>query len=112
MKIVAEPVPLAEWKTMAASRFGNVIKAVVDVERGIMAVDGELHADEEALLLENGSRQDNLWGINIYPDLQGSDRVEFDSIINLRPSRGNPSRSVENEQIRMRILRIVEELIR
>lgn len=105
-------MPLAEWKIMAASRFGNLIKAVVDVERGVMAVDGELHADEEALLLENGSRQDNLWGINIYPDLQGSERVEFDSIINLRPSRGNLSRNVEDGEVRMRILRIVEELIR
>lgn len=111
MKIVFEPMPLAEWKTMAASRFGNVIKAVVDVERGIMAVDGELHADEEALLLENGSRQDCLWGINIYPEMQGSGRVEFDSIINLRPSRGNLSRSVEDEAVRKRILSIVEGLM-
>jgi len=104
-------MPLAEWKTMAASRFGNVIKAVVDVERGIMAVDGELQADEEALLLQDGSRQDCLWGINICPEMQGSDRIEFDSIINLRPPRGNLSPSVEDEAVRKRILSIVGELM-
>jgi len=104
-------MPLAEWKTMAASRFGNVTKAVVDVERGIMTVDGELQADEEALLLQDGSRQDCLWGINICPEMQGSDRIEFDSIINLRPPRGNLSPSVEDEAVRKRILSIVGELM-
>lgn len=97
---------------MAESRFGNLVKAVVDVERKIMAVDGELHADEEALLLENGSRQENLWGINIYPELDGPDRVEFDSIINIRPSQGNRSRGVEDPAIREKITQIVNNLVK
>lgn len=91
--------------------FGNLVKAVVDVEKGIMAVDGELHADEEALLLENGSAQKNLWGINIYPDLTGDDFIEFDSMINLRPSQGNRSRSVEDKEIQKEIIKIVNSLI-
>lgn len=96
---------------MAHEGFGELVKAVVDVERGIMAVDGELHADEEALLLDQGSAQNDLWGINIYPELSGSDRVEFDSMFNIRPARGNRSRSVDDPAIRERILRIVDALV-
>ncbi len=97
---------------MAEGRFGNLVKAVVDVERKIMAVDGELHADEEALLLENGSLQENLWGINIYPDLEGPERIEFDSVINIRPSQGNRSRGVDDPVIRERIVQAVTGLLK
>jgi len=89
-----------------------MVKAVVDVERRIMAVDGELHADEEAILLENGSRQENLWGINIYPELEGSDRIEFDSVINIRPSQGNRSRGVDNTIVREKIVQVVAGLMK
>lgn len=97
---------------MAEGRFGNLVKAVVDVERKIMAVDGELHADEEALLLENGSLQENLWGINIYPELEDPERIEFDSVINIRPSQGNRSRGVDDPVIRERIVQAVTGLLK
>ena len=97
---------------MAEGRFGNLVKAVVDVERKIMALDGELHADEEALLLENGSLQENLWGINIYPELEGPERIEFDSVINIRPSQGNRSRGVDDSMIRERIVQAVTGLMK
>lgn len=96
---------------MTEKMFGNLVKAVVDVEREIMAVDAELHADEEQLLLENGSKQENLWGINIYPEIKDDNWIEFDSMINLRPSRGNRSRGVENEEIRKKIIAIISKLI-
>lgn len=112
MRIVESPITLDELKTMAEGLFGNLVKAVVDVERRIMAVDGELHADEEALLLESGSRQESLWGINIYPELEGPDRIEFDSMINIRPSQGNRSRGVDDPQVRERIIRIVAGLMK
>ncbi|MBN2318245.1 MAG: hypothetical protein JXR49_04175 [Acidobacteria bacterium] len=96
---------------MAAAMFGDMVKAVVDVGREIMAVDAELHADEETLLLEKGSNQYDLWGINLYPELEGEDFVEFSSMINLRPSQGNRSRGVENPAIRDRILKIVNSLV-
>jgi hypothetical protein len=98
---------------MAQNMFGNMVKAVVDVEREVMALDAELHADEEAALLEDSSRQENLWGINIYPELARNDPnfVEFDSMINLRPSQGNRSRGVENAETREKILSIVEKLV-
>ena len=111
MKIVDSPFPLRELERMAKNGFGNLVKAVVDVERGVMTVDGELHADEEALLLEHGSEQRHLWGINIYPDLPQNEWIEFDSMINIRPSQGNRSRGVDDPVIREAIFRVVDELI-
>jgi hypothetical protein len=67
-RIVTQPISRGELRELAKSRFGDMVKAVVDVTRGVMAVSGELHSDEEALLLEDGSRQSDLWGINLYPD--------------------------------------------
>jgi len=112
VKIIDAPISLGDLKVMAEGRFGNLVKAVVDTERKIMAVDGELHSDEEALLLENGSLQENLWGINIYPELEGPERIEFDSVINIRPSRGNHSRGVDDPVIRDRIVQAVTGLMK
>jgi hypothetical protein len=111
MKIVDSPISWRDIVLMAEAGFGEMVKAVVDVERGIMAVDAELHSDEEALLLEDGSEQRHLWGINLYPELPGDDRLEFDSMINVRPSQGNRSRGVEDPETRARIALIVESLI-
>ncbi|MEW6171248.1 MAG: DUF5674 family protein [Candidatus Omnitrophota bacterium] len=112
MKIINETLTVSELKEMAAKTFGNLVKAVVDVDRELIAVDAELHSDLEALLLENGSKQESLWGINFYPDAQGDDFVEFDSIINIRPSHNNMSRGVESEEIRKRILEIISKKIK
>jgi len=111
MEIITQAITLARLREMAGSKFGDMVKAVVDVEKGIMAVDGELHADEEELLLVHGSKQANLWGINIYPEAGIGDWLEFDSMINLRPSQANRSRGVENPQVRQRILEIVSRLV-
>ena len=112
MKIIniENKISLRELKLMAENRFGDLVKAVVDIEKEIMAVDAELHADEEKLLLENGSNQENLWGINLYPD-ETDDFIEFDSMINLRPSWGNRSRGVDDENIRDKIIKIVNHLL-
>ena len=112
MKIITDQIPLSELKQMSEKGFGNLVKAVVDIEKGIMALDAELHADQEALLLEEGSSQENLWGLNIYPDLPNEQRVEFDSLINLRPSFGNRSRGVDNPEIQRKIIEIVNRLIK
>jgi len=111
MEIVSQKISIAKLRDLAGKMFGSLVKAVVDVEKGIMAIDGELHADEQALLLENGSKQENLWGINIYPDKTGEDFIEFDSVINIRPSQKNRSRGVENQEIKKKILEIVNKLI-
>ena len=112
MKIVSETISLDELEKMAKERFGNMVKAVIDVEKEIMAVDAELHADQEALLLERGSRQQNLWGINLYPELPEEDWIEFDSMINLRPSQGNRTRGVDDPEIRRKIHEIIRKLVK
>lgn len=112
MKIITKSIPNNELKKLAKNGFGELVKAVVDVEREIMAIDGELHADEEALLLEDGSLQRNLWGINLYPEIGTDDWIEFDSMINLRPSAGNLSRGVEDAEIRGKIISVVNKLVK
>ena len=109
--LIEEPITRERLKEIATLRMGDLVKGVVDIERGVMAVGGELHSDEEAFLLERGSGQDNLWGINLYPDLTGSGMVEFDSMINMRPRQNNRSRSVENADLRAKILAVVNKLI-
>jgi hypothetical protein len=96
---------------MAKQQFGDMVKAVVDVEQRIMAIGGELHSDEEATLLEQGALQKNLWGINLYPERPASEWIEFDSMINVRPSGGNRSRYVERAEIRDVITTIVNRLV-
>ncbi len=96
---------------MAEGMFGDLVKAVVDVERKIMAIGGELHSDEEAVLIEDGSKQENLWGINLYPEIEGEGWIEFDSVINIRPSQGNRSRGVDNPEIRKKVVEVVNQLV-
>jgi hypothetical protein len=112
MKMIEKNIFLRELGEMAGNMFGNLVKAVVDVKKEIMAVDAELHSDEEAYLLEKGSKQADLWGINLYPEFFGKDDfVEFDSMINLRPSQENRSRGVENPEIRKKIREIMDKLV-
>jgi len=112
MEIIRTAVSVEHLGSLAEGLFGELVKAVVDVERGLMAIGGDLHADEEALLLDEGSAQQDLWGINLYPDQHGETGwIEFDSMINVRPRQGHRSRSVEDPAIRRRIAVIVDELV-
>jgi hypothetical protein len=111
MKIV-DNITVSELKEMAANMYGSMVKADVDISRNIMIVDMGMHADGEARLLEDGSQQADLWGINLHPDDYGTDDfIEFDSMINLRPAQGNHSRGVEDNAIREKIKKIVYKLI-
>ncbi len=112
MRIIKEILHPDELKAMAGATFGNLVKAVVDADKAIIAVDAELHSDLEALLLENGSKQKSLWGINLYPEIQGNNFIEFDSMINMRPSLGNRSRGVDDEGMRNKIVEIVAKRIK
>jgi len=111
LQFVREPLARADLAAIAARGFGDMIKAVVDVERGVMAIGAELHADEEAALLDDGSRQRDLWGINLYPNETGDAWIEFDSMINVRPGQRNRSRGVDDEGIRSAICRVVGILV-
>ena len=109
--VIHQPITRSTLTEIAKNQFGDMVKAVVDLERGIMAIGGELHSDEEAVLLDQGSAQRNLWGINLYPERPASEWIEFDSMINVRPSQGNRSRSVEHADIRQAIAHIVTRLV-
>ncbi len=112
MTLVTEKISVEELKKMSEKMFDNLVKAVVDIEQEIIVVDSHLHADEEEYLLEEGSLQKNLWGINIYPNKMGQqDWIVFDSMINLRPSWGNKTRSVDDPKIQAKIRTIVNKLV-
>ena len=104
-------INLKQLKEIATERFGDMVKGVVDIEKNMIVLGADLHADEEALLLEQGSEQKNLWGFNLYPDALGEGFIEFDSMINIRPSQGNRSRTVQDPEIQKQITRVVREWI-
>jgi Protein of unknown function (DUF5674) len=109
IKIITSPISKEELLQFAEQRFGDMVKGVIDIDTGIMVLGEELHADEEAILLENGSSQEDLWGFNIYINESFPDNIEFDSMINIRPSQGNRSRSVEDPEIQTRILALLKD---
>lgn len=112
IKIITEPMSRKELLKIASEQFGDMIKTVVDVTQEIMAVGGELHADGEAVLTEKrGSKGYDLWGINLYPEKSGEEWIEFDSMINLKPARGNRSRDVEDAATKAKIVAIVRKLV-
>lgn len=112
IRVIKTPITRAELAAIAAAEFGDVVKVVVDAEQGIMVVGGELHADEEVLLTEEcGSKREHTWGINLYPKQTDEDWIEFDSMINLKPSLGNRSRGVEDPAVREQIAEIIKRLV-
>jgi hypothetical protein len=112
MKIIDKKISFSELKKMSDKMFGNLVKAVVDIEKEKIAIDAPMHSDEEAELLKKGSKQENLWGINLYPEKKGKDFIEFDSIINLRPRQKNRTRGIDSSNIRRKIISIVNKLIK
>ena len=111
IQIIKDKISQAEIKELARQTFGDMVKAVVDIERNIMAAGGEMHADCEQILLDDGSKQENLWGANIYPDSAGEDFIEYKSLINIRPKVGNRSMDIEDMAIREKVKQIIVSLI-
>ena len=113
VKVVKDSITKEELHRMAQGQFGDLVKAVVDVEQGIIAIGGELHADEEVELMEkHGSKREHTWGINLYPEKSEEEWIEFDSMVNLKPSYGNRSRKVDNPATQEKIREIVKRLVR
>ena len=112
MKLITQPITISQLTKEAHQLFGNLIKVVVDIKKEIIVINAELHSDQEAFLLKQGPEQKNLWGLNLYPDLYNKDDfLEFDSMINLRPSQNNHTRSVDNLDIQEQIRNIIQTLI-
>lgn len=108
MIIIKQPIPLKTISQQHNNYFKTMVKIVVDVEQKVLALDAELHADLEQLLLENGSDQKNLWGANVYFE---TGRIEFTSLINIRPGQGNEGMEVKNPEVKKQIENIVRKLI-
>ncbi len=107
-----QPTSKEELQKMAKAMFGDMVKAVVDVDQGIMAIGGEFHSEEEVALMEKeGSKREHTWGINFYPENPDEEFIEFDSMVNIKPSFGNRSRSVENAEIKEKIKEIIKKLV-
>lgn len=111
IRIIRDKITLAELAEMAQSGFLDFVKGVVDLERGVIAFGGQMHADEERVLLEDGSKQENLWGFNIYPDKPMEEMIEYTSLINIRPRQGNRSMEIENEEIRNKAAEVINKLV-
>ena len=112
MKIVEDKITVEELKKMSENMFDNLVKAVVDIEKEIMAVNAMMHADQESLLLDKGSKQENLWGINLYPNKkEEQDFIEFDLMINIKPRQKNRGRGVYDPKIQEKIIKIVNKLV-
>ncbi len=109
-KIIKEKISLDELKKIAGEGYGEMVKAVADIDTGIMAVGGELHADESEMLFEQGSKNENLWGFNIYINRPKDDCVEYISLINVKPSV-NRSMDIQSSNIKRKIAKIINDLI-
>ncbi|HYN04151.1 MAG TPA: DUF5674 family protein [Vicinamibacteria bacterium] len=92
-----------ELKRLVLLYFEDMVKYVVDVERGVIGLGGEMHSDAEQLLLEDGSRQADLWGANYYPGRGREDGIEYTSLINIRPAAGNRSMEIQDPALRERV---------
>ncbi len=111
MQIIAKPTLLVQLWESREIDFVEMMKIVVDIQQEILAIDGDMHADLEKLMLENGSHQQDLWGANVYPMKDTCDRIEFTSFINIRPSQGNRNMEVQNDGIKSLIRSVVDKLL-
>ena len=112
MKILQSPLTKKQLLESEIVFDGPMIKAVVDVDKKILGIDANMHADIEQFMLSNGSRQESLWGINLYPEDPDEDFIEFDSMINIRPRQNNRSRDVEDQKIRDLIIEVVSQWVK
>lgn len=109
--VIDRPIKPEELRVLVERFFEDMVKYVVDVERGVIAIGGELHADAEAMLLERGSRQSDLWGANYLPGRGEEGCIEYTSLINIRPAQDNRSMEVQDPGIRDRIRELTFRLV-
>lgn len=107
-EIFQEPIPVETIQRLADEEFGNMVKFVVDLERRVICAGGGLHSDEEELLLQDGSKQSDLWGANFYLDRPKEKRLIYTSMINIRPSDGNVKQEIMSNEIRQRVKELAD----
>ncbi len=111
IKVIKEKITREELESFARDNYGDMIKAVVDIEKKIIALGGEFHSDANEALIKQGSNQRNIWGINIYPAKSKAEWIEFVSLINIRPADNNFDMEVQDEGVREKIKGIINKLI-
>lgn len=109
--IAREPIDEETLSALAKAWYGNLIKGVVDLNRGVVALGSEWHMDANVRLIEDGSLQENLWGFNIYPDEYGDAAIEYNSLINIRPTQQNRSMEIESDTVRTNVRETVARII-
>lgn len=111
IRIVKEKISKAELKKIAENGFGDIIKGTGDIKKEMLALGGELHSDSAGTLIEEGSNMEDIWGFNLYPDFSEGGRVDFVSLLNIKPSLGNRSMEIENPGIKEKLTKIIDKLI-
>jgi hypothetical protein len=111
VEIIKAKIAKEKLKELAEASFGDMFKATVDVQQGILTVGGEFHADGEELLIKNGSKQADIWGANIYPFEKPGNQIQYSALINIRPTTGNRSMNIADPLIRQKIKEVVEKLL-
>lgn len=109
--IVRDVVNVETLNDLAEKWHHVLIKGVVDIKQGIVALGGEWHMDANNLLIENGSQQSDIWGFNIYKDETGEDALEYISLINIRPAQNNRSMEVEDDSIKNKMKEIIQKIV-
>jgi hypothetical protein len=109
--ILRDRISKAELRRLVATPFGDMVKFVADVERGVIGIGGQMHADAEHVLLDDGSSQMDLWGGNYYPGRSREGCVEYTSFINIRPAQANSGMELTDAALRRRVRDLVSRLI-
>jgi hypothetical protein len=111
IKVFNAQIPKEELLALAKSGYGDMVKGVIDIHNRLLALGGELHADCEQILLDQGSKQADLWGFNIYPEKNREEYLEYTSLINIRPRQGNMDREIKDLNLRLQIKNIIDKMV-
>ncbi len=111
IRIISSKISQDELKAICDAYFGTMVKFVVDIDRNVVALGGDMHADAEAVLLEQGSKQSDVWGGNLYPWNESENRIEYTSFINIRPMNENMGMEVQSQEYRKKIQYLIETLV-
>jgi len=110
-KIIKEKISKRELKNIVNENFETMVKVDVDVKKEIITVGGEWHSEGDELLGKNGSSREDVWGVNFYPWNSPEKRIEYISLINIKPAFGYRDMEIKDKTIKEKISSIVEKLL-
>lgn len=114
MKIVKDNIEITKLQEICKNGpFAEVVKAVIDIEKRIMAIDAEMHADlRDVLMQEEQSEDKNLWGVNLFPNATGDAFIVITSLINIKPGLGNKNMGIDNPDTKEKVITIINTLVK